>query len=88
RTLQTSRQYSAVAAVNKQSLAVGYSQGPGIDLINLDGHVLRQICSNIQPFGMAVTEDGELVCSTGHKIASVKVDSGTVAFHKSGLLSV
>ncbi|GFN82575.1 hypothetical protein PoB_000908100, partial [Plakobranchus ocellatus] len=43
RTLQTSRGYVAVTAVNNLTLAVGYYGGSGIDLIDLDGQVLRQI---------------------------------------------
>ncbi|GFO49510.1 hypothetical protein PoB_007601500 [Plakobranchus ocellatus] len=46
RTLQTSRDYWAVAAVNNLTLAVGYDIDPGIDLIDLGGHVLSQICVN------------------------------------------
>ncbi|GFN81169.1 hypothetical protein PoB_000767500, partial [Plakobranchus ocellatus] len=43
RTLQMSRGYDAVAAVSNLTLAVGYRFGPGIDLIDLGGQVLRQI---------------------------------------------
>ncbi|GFO44236.1 repp4, partial [Plakobranchus ocellatus] len=43
RTLQTSKQYDSVAAVNNLTLAVGYYSGSGIDLIDLGGQVLRQI---------------------------------------------
>ncbi|GFO28674.1 hypothetical protein PoB_005517900 [Plakobranchus ocellatus] len=44
--LQMSRQYYAVAAVNKLSLAAAYWRfgHHGIDQIDLDGRVLRQIC--------------------------------------------
>ncbi|GFN86859.1 hypothetical protein PoB_001336500 [Plakobranchus ocellatus] len=84
RTLQTSRPYYAVAAVNNLTLAVGYWWGPGIDLIDLGGQVLRQICSSVIPIDMDITEDGGLVCSTyDDKIARVQVDTGTVAFDKS-----
>ncbi|GFO27793.1 hypothetical protein PoB_005429800 [Plakobranchus ocellatus] len=44
RTLQVSSEYYAVAAVSRQSLAVGYRFGRGIDLIKFEGQVLRQIC--------------------------------------------
>ncbi|GFO08024.1 hypothetical protein PoB_003452900 [Plakobranchus ocellatus] len=46
RTLHTSEQYEAVAAVNNHTLAVGYHGRPypAIDLIDLGGQVLRQIC--------------------------------------------
>ncbi|GFO27252.1 hypothetical protein PoB_005375700 [Plakobranchus ocellatus] len=43
RTLQVSSEYYAVAAVSRRSLAVGYRFGRGIDLINIEGQVLRQI---------------------------------------------
>ncbi|GFO23924.1 hypothetical protein PoB_005042900 [Plakobranchus ocellatus] len=51
RSLQTSRGYNAVAAVTKQTLAVGYFYlvDPGIDLIDIDGQVLRQICKFLFP---------------------------------------
>ncbi|GFO31289.1 hypothetical protein PoB_005779400 [Plakobranchus ocellatus] len=84
RTLQTSRRYWAVAAVNNLTLAVGYYSGSGIDLIDLGGQVLRQICSSVQPYYMDITEDGYLMCSTvDNKIARVQVDTGTVVFDKS-----
>ncbi|GFN86656.1 hypothetical protein PoB_001316200 [Plakobranchus ocellatus] len=83
RTLQTSRGYYAVAAVNNLTLAVGYNTGSGIDLIDLGGQVLRQMCSRVRPCYMDITEDGGLVCSTGNIIARVQVDTGTVAFDKS-----
>ncbi|GFN97993.1 hypothetical protein PoB_002449900 [Plakobranchus ocellatus] len=84
RTLQTSRQYCAVAAVNKTTLAMGYVSDPGIDLIDMAGQVLRQICSSVRPRYMDVTEDGEMICSTNNnRIARVQVDSGTVDFNQS-----
>ncbi|GFO20083.1 hypothetical protein PoB_004658800, partial [Plakobranchus ocellatus] len=84
RTLQTSRGYLTVAAVNNLTLAVGYWIGSGIDLIDLGGQVLRQICSSVWPRYMDITEDGGLVCSTAdNKIARVQVDTSTVAFDKS-----
>ncbi|GFO49863.1 hypothetical protein PoB_007636800, partial [Plakobranchus ocellatus] len=43
RTLQMSRDYWAMAAVNNLTLAVGYWRCSGIDLIDLGGQVLRQI---------------------------------------------
>ncbi|GFO09014.1 hypothetical protein PoB_003551900 [Plakobranchus ocellatus] len=89
RTLQTSAQYGPVTAVSKQILAVGYLRGPGIDLIDLGGQVLRQICSSLAPCYIDVTEDGHLVCSTeDNTIARVKVDTGTAVFNKSGLSSL
>ncbi|GFN87269.1 hypothetical protein PoB_001377500 [Plakobranchus ocellatus] len=84
RTLQTSRQYDAVAAVNNLTLSVGYWLGSGIDLIDLGGQVLRQICSSLVPNYMDITEDGGLMCSTtDNTIARVQVDTGTVVFDKS-----
>ncbi|GFO20517.1 hypothetical protein PoB_004702200 [Plakobranchus ocellatus] len=84
RTLQTSRDYWAVAAVNNLTLAVGYLGDSGIDLIDLGGQVLRQICSSVHPYSIDITEDGDLMCSTwGDKIARVQVDTGTVAFDNS-----
>ncbi|GFO28678.1 protein kinase pk4 [Plakobranchus ocellatus] len=92
KTIQTSRQYDAVAAVNMQTLAVA---GPphyvnfrivaaGIDLIDIDGRVLRQICSSVCPLKMDATEDGQLICSTmDNKIARVQVDSSAVLFNNS-----
>ncbi|GFO20047.1 actin cytoskeleton-regulatory complex protein pan1 [Plakobranchus ocellatus] len=86
RTLQTSRGYVAVAAIDNQTLAVGYIwPNPGIDLIDLGGQVLRQICSSVYPRYMTITEDGDLVCSTkDNKIARVQVATGRVAFNNSG----
>ncbi|GFN80678.1 hypothetical protein PoB_000718400 [Plakobranchus ocellatus] len=86
RTLQTSREYVAVAAVNNLTLAVGYWPDFGIDLIDLGGQVLRQICSSVRPFYMDITEDGYLMCSTWNRIARVQVDTGTVVFDKSACL--
>ncbi|GFO45481.1 hypothetical protein PoB_007198600 [Plakobranchus ocellatus] len=83
-----SRDYRTVAAVNNLTLAVGYRFDPGIDLIALGGQVLRQICSSVRPLYMDITEDGYLMCSTWNKIARVQVDTGTVAFDKSGLSSL
>ncbi|GFO00500.1 hypothetical protein PoB_002700500 [Plakobranchus ocellatus] len=91
RTLQTSRAYVAVAAINDKTLAVGYSEprNRGIHLIDLGGQVLRQICSSVDPLYMDITEDGDLVCSTRDKtIARVQVDTGAVVFDKSGLPSL
>ncbi|GFO31892.1 hypothetical protein PoB_005839700 [Plakobranchus ocellatus] len=89
--LQTSRWYNVVAAVNKQSLAVADTtlDHPGIDLIDLDGRVIRQICSGVWPRYMDVTDNGELVFSaTYNKIVRVKVDTGAVVFANSGLSSL
>ncbi|GFN79610.1 hypothetical protein PoB_000611600, partial [Plakobranchus ocellatus] len=86
KTLQTSIKYYTVAAVNNQSLAVASWRlyHPGIDLIDLDGRVLRQICSSVPTWYMDITEDGELVCSAlGSTIARVKVDNGNVVFNNS-----
>ncbi|GFN76994.1 hypothetical protein PoB_000350000 [Plakobranchus ocellatus] len=85
KSLQTFRQYGAVASVNKQTLAAGcYWPKPGINLIDQEGRVLRQICSSIHPLYMDVSEDGNLTCSTSDgAIARVEVDSGTVVFHTS-----
>ncbi|GFN82582.1 hypothetical protein PoB_000908800, partial [Plakobranchus ocellatus] len=86
KSLHTSRGYYAVAAVTKQTFAVGYFYlaGPGIDLIDIDGQVLRHICSSVAPIYMEVTEHGDLICSTRYnKIARVNVHSGTLVFHKS-----
>ncbi|GFN73580.1 hypothetical protein PoB_000008600 [Plakobranchus ocellatus] len=84
RTLQTSRGYDAVAAVNNQTLAVGCWRAFGIDLIDLGGQVLRQICSSVHPNYMVTTEDGHLMCSTyDDTIAQVQMDTGTIVFDKS-----
>ncbi|GFN94203.1 tripartite motif-containing protein 56 [Plakobranchus ocellatus] len=85
RTLQTSRRYWTVAAVNNHTLAVGVGYPyPAIDLIDQDGRVLRQICSSVRPWYMDITEDGYLMCSThDYKIARVEVGPGTVVFNKS-----
>ncbi|GFN83333.1 hypothetical protein PoB_000983900 [Plakobranchus ocellatus] len=61
RTLQTSRGYGVVAAVNNLTLAVGYVGNSGIDLIDLGGQVLRQIFPQIEyPRGVAITTDGSI----------------------------
>ncbi|GFO49960.1 hypothetical protein PoB_007646500 [Plakobranchus ocellatus] len=85
KTILTSREYYSVAAVNKQTLAVAQMINFGIDLIDLDGQILRQICPSVRPRYMVTTEDGELICSTvGDKIARVPVDTGAVIFNHSG----
>ncbi|GFO22990.1 tripartite motif-containing protein 45 [Plakobranchus ocellatus] len=82
--IRTTKKYRAVAAVTKHFLAVGYSSGLGIDLINMDGEVLRTICSSVDPYYMDITKDGDLVCSTNNlKIARVKVATGEVVFNTS-----
>ncbi|GFO22533.1 hypothetical protein PoB_004903800 [Plakobranchus ocellatus] len=48
RTLQTSRGYDAVASVNKDNIAVGYWRDPGIDIIDLEGRILRQILIRLE----------------------------------------
>ncbi|GFO03025.1 tripartite motif-containing protein 45 [Plakobranchus ocellatus] len=84
RTIQTTKQYFTVVALSKHTLAAGYLHGAGIDLLDSDGRVLRQICSSVRAWFMDVTEDGELVCSTwDKKIVRVQVDSGTVVFDAS-----
>ncbi|GFN89004.1 hypothetical protein PoB_001551000 [Plakobranchus ocellatus] len=88
RALQVSSEYYAVTAVSRQSLAVGYRFDRGIDLINLEGRVLRQICPNISPDYMVTSDNGDLVCCcVDGKIARVQVDSGKIIFNNSGLLS-
>ncbi|GFO22534.1 hypothetical protein PoB_004903900 [Plakobranchus ocellatus] len=63
---------------------MGYFSYPGIDLIDMAGQVLRQICSSVCPRYMDVTEDGEIICSTNNnRIARVQVFSGTVDFDQS-----
>ena len=42
-SIKTTKQYLAIAAVTTQTLAVGYRAGPGIDLIDLSGRILRQL---------------------------------------------
>ncbi|GFO31615.1 hypothetical protein PoB_005812000 [Plakobranchus ocellatus] len=87
RIIETSKQYEAVAAVNNQTLAIGYWTGQGIDLIDLQGRVLRQICSSVHPWHMEITEGGDLVCSTLYNaIARVQVDTGAIAFNTSGVV--
>ncbi|GFO45111.1 Bdr-repeat family protein [Plakobranchus ocellatus] len=82
RTLRTSQKYFAVAAVNNHTLAV--ECGSTIDLIDLGGQVLRQICSSVGPRYMNITEDGYLMCSTSkNSIARVEVGTGTIVFNKS-----
>ncbi|GFO49523.1 hypothetical protein PoB_007602800 [Plakobranchus ocellatus] len=88
KTLQTSIQYDAVAAVYSQTLAVGHGHlDIGIDLMDLGGQVLRRICSNVWPYYMDITQDGDLVCSTDYNtIARVQVDTGTITFDTSDFL--
>ena len=43
RDILTSKDYGAIAAVDRNTLAVGYDGSPGIDLIDLSGQVLRNI---------------------------------------------
>ncbi|GFO03059.1 hypothetical protein PoB_002956400 [Plakobranchus ocellatus] len=54
RTLKTSIEYRAVAAVNEQTLAVGHYawNAHDIDLIDLGGRVLRQICDHLTSVSM------------------------------------
>ncbi|GFN86068.1 hypothetical protein PoB_001257400 [Plakobranchus ocellatus] len=89
RTVTTTTQYMAVAGVNNQTLAVSYSSGYRIDLIDLDGQVLRQICSSVHPRYMTTTQDGDLVCSTwDDTIARVQVDTGKVVFDNSEAIAL
>ncbi|GFN85685.1 hypothetical protein PoB_001219100 [Plakobranchus ocellatus] len=62
-----SREYVAVATVNNHTLAVGYWLDYGIDLKDLGGQVLCQICSSVAPLYMDRTVFGDLVCSTVKK---------------------
>ncbi|GFO34098.1 hypothetical protein PoB_006060300 [Plakobranchus ocellatus] len=87
RTIETSRRYFAVAALDATTLAVGYHRRPGIDLINLSGEVLREIRSRERVFYMEATEDGDLLCcAAGNKILRVRVDPVDVVLYKLGLL--
>ncbi|GFN83100.1 hypothetical protein PoB_000960600 [Plakobranchus ocellatus] len=84
--LRKLKQYHAVAAVDRETLAVGHWNGVGIDLINRGGRVLRHICSNVHPRFMDITDDGKLVCSTAYgAIARVQIDTGSVDFNESVL---
>ncbi|GFO49005.1 hypothetical protein PoB_007551000 [Plakobranchus ocellatus] len=67
----------AVTATDSQTLAVGYMyKERRIDLISLNGQVLRQIFPDITPRFMISTSDSDLVCSTLDKtLARVKLDT-------------
>ena len=41
--IKTSKKYWAIAAVTTRNLAVGYTTGPGIDLIDLSGNILYKM---------------------------------------------
>ncbi|GFO33018.1 hypothetical protein PoB_005952300, partial [Plakobranchus ocellatus] len=76
--------YSAVAAVDNLTLAVGYNSlgTKGIVLVNLSGVVLCQICSTVHLYYMVATSDGHLMCSTwDNKIAKVELGTGQVIFN-------
>ncbi|GFN91999.1 hypothetical protein PoB_001850500 [Plakobranchus ocellatus] len=71
RTLQVSSEYYTVAAVSRQSLAVGYRFGRGIDLINMEGQVLCQICMDLSMCWNYVDEDDDGVYQLTMMYASV-----------------
>ncbi|GFN94057.1 hypothetical protein PoB_002056300 [Plakobranchus ocellatus] len=87
KSLQTSRGYYAVAAVTKQTFAVGYFYlaGPGIDLIDKDGQVLRQISFLYSftvpqvenPWGVAIIPEGSiLVANKSNKTLNLVSSQG------------
>ncbi|KAK3759980.1 hypothetical protein RRG08_006447 [Elysia crispata] len=79
KTLSTSPYY-AIAAIDPKTLAVGYVNGAGIDIINLSGHVLRQISLSTNPSYMEATPDQCLVIT--HKslniIVKLKIADGKI----------
>ncbi|KAK3697907.1 hypothetical protein RRG08_005856 [Elysia crispata] len=84
-SIETSRQYDAIAAVTTQTLAVGYASHAGIDLIDLSGRILRQISSTLYPWSMLTTPDGFLMMSSyrDNSIAKMKLEDQTIVFdHK------
>ena len=55
--IKTSKRYFAIAAVTAQNLAVGYSIGAGIDLIDLSGNILYKMSKDFHLYNLF------LICS-------------------------
>ncbi|KAK3724962.1 hypothetical protein RRG08_005393 [Elysia crispata] len=84
-SLKTTKKYMAIAAVTTQTIAVGYTNSLGIDLIDLSGNILYQLSSTLNPFSMVTTADGYLIMSIvrDNSIAKLKLeDNSTVFRHK------
>ncbi|KAK3775813.1 hypothetical protein RRG08_002359 [Elysia crispata] len=72
----------ALTAVDSATLAVGYYDVSGIDLIDMTGRVLRRLSQTLNPDYMTVTQDGCLFMSTMNNLAKVKIHDGKIIFHK------
>ncbi|KAK3724965.1 hypothetical protein RRG08_005396 [Elysia crispata] len=79
--IRTAKPCCAIAAVDAKTLAVGYFDVKGIDLIDLSGRVLRQISSHFRPNYMMTTSDECLVISFGsNEIATINLANGDTSF--------
>ncbi|KAK3793232.1 hypothetical protein RRG08_049944 [Elysia crispata] len=73
-SIQTSGLCYAITAVDTATLAVGYHDHPGIDMIDMTGRVLRRLGQSLHPRYMTVTQDGCLFMSTrDNKVAKTAV---------------
>ncbi|GFO06015.1 hypothetical protein PoB_003252000 [Plakobranchus ocellatus] len=84
KSLKVNEEYSALAAVNNNTLAVGYLEEDDsrVDIISLNGQLLCRISSVPSPFSMISTKNSELIFSTWENGSIAKVNSfaGRVIF--------
>ncbi|GFS05066.1 hypothetical protein ElyMa_001190200 [Elysia marginata] len=77
----TTKPCRAIAAVDQGTLAVGYLQSFGVDLIDLSGNVIRQLSSGMKPNYMDVSPNQHLVMSlTNDKVAKLKLDDSSIVY--------
>ncbi|KAK3782450.1 hypothetical protein RRG08_025473 [Elysia crispata] len=82
-SIKTAKPCCAIAAVDAQTLAVGYFGIDGIDLIDLSGRILQQISSYFQPTYMVATSDKCLVMAlVSNEIAKKNLENETLYFQK------
>ncbi|GFO06009.1 hypothetical protein PoB_003251400 [Plakobranchus ocellatus] len=83
KSLKVNEEYSALAAMNNKTLAVGnLEEDSRVDILSLNGQLLCSISSASCPFRMITTTSAELIFSSWENGSIVKVNSfdGRVIF--------
>ncbi|KAK3772929.1 hypothetical protein RRG08_039921 [Elysia crispata] len=83
-SIKTTKQYTAIAAVTTQTLAVGSMFCVGIDFIDLSGRILRQLNSTLSPWSMVTTPDEFLMMSalTDNSVVKLNLEDKMIVFRR------
>ncbi|KAK3756661.1 hypothetical protein RRG08_051524 [Elysia crispata] len=76
-TIETKRKCACqtLAAIERNSLAVGYQNVKGIDSINMAGNITLTLSPNIKPSSLAATVDGcKIMCTSGSEVVRLSSD--------------